>query len=265
VIVGGKDNTTAGDYNFVGGGQNVACASGSHNVAAGGLIMSFQGGARYGVIGGGFNHLISTGLYNTIPGGRAITIGNTVGGSFAAGTSVDCQHNNVFMWSDGTTLPASLVSSADNTWRVLASGGSTFFSNSALTTGATLAAGASSWAAVSDRNVKENLVELDSADVLAAVEELPIYAYNYIGSDPDMVCRGPMAQDWHAAFPSAKDPLMIDTMDLDGVTLAAVKGLAARVRAQDRMLEEYGAKFEAQEDRLAALERTLASLSGSRE
>jgi hypothetical protein len=45
-----------------------------------------------------------------------------------------------------------------------------------------------------------------------------------------------MAQDWHAAFPSAKDPLTIDTMDLDGVALAAIKGLAARVASLEAAL-----------------------------
>ena len=47
-----------------------------------------------------------------------------------------------------------------------------------------------------------------------------------------------MAQDWHQAFPSEKDPLKIDTMDLDGVALAAIKGLQAIIKEQAERLNE---------------------------
>jgi hypothetical protein len=63
-----------------------------------------------------------------------------------------------------------------------------------------------------------------------------------------------MAQDWHEQFPSGKDPLAIDTMDLDGSTMAALQGLAVRQKADNDEL-----KLEVQEmkDRLAALEAKM--------
>jgi hypothetical protein len=55
-----------------------------------------------------------------------------------------------------------------------------------------------------------------------------------------MVCYGPVAQDWNAAFPIDKDPLRIDTMDLHGVSLAAIQGLLARVEKLEARLTAAG-------------------------
>ena len=86
---------------------------------------------------------------------------------------------------------------------------------------------------------------LDAADVLARVEQLPLYTYNYIGQDPAVTNRGPVAQEWHALFPSGKDPLKIETMDLDGVALAAIQGLAARNAALEAEVAELRARVDA--------------------
>lgn len=108
---------------------------------------------------------------------------------------------------------------------------------------------------------------LDAADVLARVEQLPLYTYNYIGQDPAVVNRGPVAQEWHALFPSGKDPLKIETMDLDGVALAAIQGLAARNRALEESLAALAARNGALEEsnaalgiRVSAVEARLAAL-----
>jgi hypothetical protein len=86
------------------------------------------------------------------------------------------------------------------------------------------------WVGVSDVNKKENLMELQYADILEKVDTMPIYEYNYKETPAGLKCRGPTAQDWHTRFPSDKDPLGIDTMDLDGITLAALKGLYTHVK-----------------------------------
>ena len=59
----------------------------------------------------------------------------------------------------------------------------------------------------------------------------------YKGADPDTVFRGPMAQDWHELFPSKKDGRRIDTLDLDGISLAAIKGLVLENRALSSQVE----------------------------
>ena len=47
-----------------------------------------------------------------------------------------------------------------------------------------------------------------------------------------------MAQDWHALFPSEKDPLGIDTIDLDGISFAAIKALINRVLTLEQRVAE---------------------------
>lgn len=111
-------------------------------------------------------------------------------------------------------------------WR---EGNTRVLTNAAGTGGVTLASGANAWAGISDRNMKENIIELDYDSVLSRVNSLPIYTYNYADATDEDLRIGPMAQNWHLLFPSCKDPLCIDTVDLDGVKLACLKALSSRV------------------------------------
>ena len=47
-----------------------------------------------------------------------------------------------------------------------------------------------------------------------------------------------MGQDWHMLFPSEKDPLKIDTMDLDGIQLASIKALSNKVKEHAKRIEQ---------------------------
>jgi len=186
------------------------------------------------IVGGGSN-TINTSESCTILAGSGNTITSGIN-SCAGGTAATVNHRGCFVWSDNT-LNAT-PTTADNQFRVGCAGGADFFSNGARTTGVTLSAGGGAWAAISDRNAKENIVELDYKDVLDKVDQLPIYQYNYKNTSPGLVCRGPVAQDWHALFPSEKDPLKIDTMDLDGVSFAAIKGLLKLINQQQTIINQ---------------------------
>ena len=133
------------------------------------------------------------------------------------------------MFSD-SNRGTQLTSVFNHTFLVRCSNGSTFFTNTANTTGVTIGAGGGSWASVSDVNKKENLVELDCQDVMNKMENLPIYQYNYIGNPKEQKCWGPTAQDWYKLFPTQKDQLSIETMDMIGVLMATVKNLNNRVK-----------------------------------
>ena len=61
---------------------------------------------------------------------------------------------------------------------------------------------------------------------------------------------GPMAQDFHAAFGLGGDDKHINTVDADGVALAAIQGLNQKV---EKELKQKDAK-------IAALERELGEL-----
>ena len=212
----GTGNIAAGEGGFVGGGLNNTAG------LSGNLYAAVIGGAGNTATG---PSSLAHGTSCVITGSNSVGLGNQ---------SQDGGHNGCFVFSDTS---AATTSGGNNTFTIGCSGGAQFYSTNARATGVNLAAGGNSWTSTSDRNLKENLRELDSADVLERVEKLPIYEYNFIGAPSGMLYRGPTAQDWHALFPSGKNPRGIDTMDLDGITLAAVKGLSARLLAQDAQIQ----------------------------
>ncbi len=82
---------------------------------------------------------------------------------------------------------------------------------------------------------------------------------------------GPMAQDFHAAFGLGVSDKLIDTIDPDGVALAAIQGLHALVREKDAEIAENKTEIDelrsrqaATESQLAALTRRLEGETGSR-
>ena len=139
-----------------------------------------------------------------------------------------------------------------------------------MSNGAHLTAGGA-WTNASDRNGKENFTAVDAQEVLAQVVSLPVTAWNY-RSEPGVKRIGPMAQDFHAAFGVGADDRSIATVDADGVALAAIQGLNAkldeRAAALQRQIDEKDAKIEAQARllqlqaaRVDSLERQTAEIA----
>jgi len=168
---------------------------------------------------------------------RCVAVGNAVNclaaDGVALGTNVSVQlgHAGACVLGDGDHT-------ASISARRLVAGfadGYTLWTDTGRTLGARLGPGDTAWSVACDRDLKENLRPLVGA--LDRVLELPIYEFNYRGVEPARVCRGPTAQDWHRLFPSSKDPLTIDTLDLDGVALAAIRELAQVVRRQGERID----------------------------
>lgn len=112
----------------------------------------------------------------------------------------------------------------------------------------------------SDRNMKENIREVDPREVLEKVVSMPVSRWNYL-DDPDSEHIGPMAQDFHAAFAAGTDDKHIATVDANGVALAAIKGLNEKLGEKDREIDTLRAKNEAMEVRLRALEKAVRRLT----
>jgi len=111
------------------------------------------------------------------------------------------------------------------------------------------------WQSSCDRNLKENLIEVDTSDFLDRVKRLPIFQYNYIGTDSANIRWGPTAQDWHELFPSeGNSKLSIGTQDPMGITLAAVKGLITENEILRERVTELESKQLLFEERLSTLE-----------
>ncbi len=91
---------------------------------------------------------------------------------------------------------------------------------------------------ISDRNLKENFVEIDSHAVLTKVANLPIQIWNYTNQDDEIRHIGPVAQDFYAAFQMGEGDTTISTVDANGVALAAIQGLYQLVQEQQAQIAE---------------------------
>jgi len=286
-VAGGQFNSTVSQYSTVGGGRfNTVLAGLGYGAIAGGQSnttdqhwSSVGGGSTNlatGVgsrVGGGFDNQ-ATGYYATVAGGRLNTAAGNfsaiLGGannnalaaySFAGGRDAIAGHKGAFVWGDSS--PGTKHSVEADSFNVYARGGSRFFTDANGTVGVGVAPGSGSWSTLSDRNMKDEVTPVDSADVLARVLALPIATWRYKTQD-GVRHMGPMAQDFHAAFGLGVNEKLIDQVDPDGVALAAIQGLAARVAEKDAAIEELrrekDAELAEQRAQLNAVHGELAEL-----
>jgi Chaperone of endosialidase/Head domain of trimeric autotransporter adhesin len=259
-----NDSTTAnGQASFATGffstaSGNVATAMGSQTVASG--PASFAAGSGTNAIG---TRSVALGLNTSATGAHALSMGDGTiasgGNSFAIGATSQANgaesvamglrvlaggNGSVVLGSDAVTQAAAtgsfifadrstttdIVSFAPNEFIVRAAGGIGLYTNAGLTAGVEMAAGGSSWLVVSDVNMKEHFRDLAGEDVLSRIAAMPVKEWNYKSQDASIRHVGPTAQDFHAAFGLGENPLRINTIDADGIALAAVRALEARTR-----------------------------------
>jgi trimeric autotransporter adhesin len=202
------DGTTASGLASTAMGSSTT-ASGSYSTAMG---LETTASGLYSTAMGESTR--ASGTFSTAMGRRASTQGFS--GSFVYGDAT----------TNGDTVRASMTHQA--TWRT--TGGFRVFTNSALTTGCSIAAGGGAWSCTSSRLEKENFAAVDGEEVLRRLRDVPVTSWNGIAEGPEVRHIGPMAQDWHAAFALNDDPLTIHQGDLAGVSLAAVQALDERTR-----------------------------------
>lgn len=248
-VGGGISNQASGDEATIGGGEGNQ-ASGTYSTIGGGS-WNQASGTKSTVSGGEDNH--ASGLRSTVPGGYE----NQASGdySFAAGRRAKANNQGCFVWGD--SFEPDVTCSVDNRWVARASGGVYFYTNSSLTSGVYVPAGGGSWSSVSDRNLKENLHPVDGRDILGRVTQLPITTWNYLSQDASIRHIGPMAQDFYAVFELGEDDVSIATVDLDGVALGAIQGLAEIAEEQEALITQQDIRIAELEMRLSALEARL--------
>ncbi|MFH0909885.1 MAG: tail fiber domain-containing protein [bacterium] len=241
-ISGGGGNTIAPECiaSTIGGGfQNLIKNANSYDTIAGGYLNTIGGvfsAHDYSTIGGGAHNSASND-YATVPGG----VSNAAVGiaSFAAGTRAKALHAGAFVLSDSSAFD--VASTNNNSWTVRCTGGARFISgingSGTATSGVILAVGGNTWNNLSDRNVKENLAPIDVVDILERVAAMPITTWNMKTQDLAIRHIGPMAQDFHTAFPVGEDERYIPSSDADGVALAAIQGLYRVVQEQRKEIE----------------------------
>lgn len=249
-IAGGSGSIADWDYATVGGGLH-GTASGLYATVAGGHDNHAN---EYGatVVGGEYNY--ATGGYSTVLGG----VSNSASGSYslAAGTSSSADYQGCFVWSDTGGGGAGGVNCGGlDRFVARASGGVYFYSNRTSTAGVVLTAGANAWAAVSDRNAKQDFVPVNARDVLERVAAMPVTTWTY-KSEPGVRHMGPMAQDFRAAFGLGTNDKSIVTVDADGVALAAIQGVNEKVSSLEVESRALRAENRGLRERLDRLEAT---------
>lgn len=117
---------------------------------------------------------------------------------------------------------------------------------------------------LSDRAAKQDFAAVDTALVLDKVAQLPLSSWVY-KANPGVRHLGPTAQDFHAAFTLGDvDGRTIATVDVDGVALAAIQGLNAKLELE--LSSERAARLaqarelETQRAELSELRRTMEIL-----
>ncbi len=282
-IAGGQGNIVRGGSAVIGGGDfNLINTSGFHSVIGGGLSNAVQFNAQHSTISGGKeNQIVTNSFYAVIAGGtenRSFGQASAIGGgafnvaegqyatipggdrnvaaqnAFAAGRRAKANHTGAFVWGDFTD--SDVVSTNNNSFTARASGGYRLFSNPLMSIGAQLVPFASSWSAISDRNAKENFAPIDTSDILEKVAALPLSAWTYKDDPTHRRYIGPVAQDFHAAF-GLGDDTTINTLDADGVTLAAIQALVREKEVFGVRVSELEEENTRLRERLEALERKL--------
>ncbi len=81
------------------------------------------------------------------------------------------------------------------------------------------------WVNTSDINKKENIVKLDSKEILNLIMKLNIPRWNYIGDKPNIMHIGPMAQQFSEIFKVGNDNKSISTIDPAGIALVGIQQL----------------------------------------
>ena len=241
-VSGGEGNTADGEVATVGGGAS--------NTASG--MRATVGGGQLNTASGGWS-TISGGMYNVADGNY----------SFAAGYKAKANHDGAFVWADSTNTD--FTSTADDQFMVQASGGITMYTNSGRTLGVRAPADGTAWSSASDRELKENFAPVDTQELLARLAESPITTWNYKSQAPSIRHIGPMAQDFNTLIEGlgGEGEKYINTLDADGVALAAIQGLYEQnqtLAAENAALREHVAALD---DRMAALEAQSRAPLGS--
>jgi hypothetical protein len=258
-IGGGYDNDigTNATYSTVSGGRNNDIA---HNVwcgtITGGNYHDIGLGSSCATIDGGYINQVGTNAqYSTIVGGAQNAVADNALYAFAAGHRAQANHSGAFVWAD--SYNGDFASTNSDSFNVRCRGGVRFAGSSGGSNQSVAwMPGDGSWTFSSDRNLKDNFQPVDGEAVLQKVAALPMTEWNYAGYEQRHI--GPMAQDFHAAFPLNGNGTTLNSLDLDGVAFAAIQGLYRRNEALKADAEDLRRENAELRARIERLERVLA-------
>lgn len=257
VISGGLYNLIKEDYGFIGGGSYNSVISTYSSV--GGGSQNYVSG-QYSAVLGGYSNTV-TGDYSMAFGYQSQA---TADYTIALGRRAVSDNQGAVIFADNTD--AELNSSANNRMEMRFTGGYRFYTNTGLTTGMTLDPGANSWAAVSDRNLKNNIIKLDYNNVLDKIEDLEIFSwvYDFI-EDKTKRNYSPMAQDFYKLFGNDElghfgSDTEIISDHIMNIGLASLKGLVQKYEKSNERLSNLEAEQSEILNELYQLEAEIQSI-----
>ncbi len=262
-IAGGDQNATTVANATIGGGfNNFVIATGG--TVGGGMRNRAQG--QNSTIAGGSDN-VTNGTSNFAVGASCRTAGAasvamgqssqaTADNTFVLGSNGRAIAKGCFVWGDASGSTTACTD--ENRFVARAHGGVQFWTSA--TSNIILGAGAVAWPVGSDRNIKHDIKQLDSQDVLKKLEGVPIATWRYNSEASGALHMGPMAQDFYAAFGLGDDDKHIVTVDADGVALAAVKGVHAITKEQAKEIETLTRELSLLRGANKTLETRLAKL-----
>lgn len=225
-----------------------AQATGEESLALGG--SSIAGGLYSMVFGPSIangNFAVAIGLQNSASGQFSVAIGKNARTARRQGSVVI--GDGCAGFSSDSVFPT-----ANNQFVARGCGGIKFYTSQNLSSGVEVAAGGGSWSSVSDRTRKEHFAPVDGEDVLRRLRRVPVTTWNYKTQADSVRHMGPMAQDFRAAFGLGESDKLINSVDIDGVNMAALQALEARTRELQASVRE----LRALRTELAALRRQVA-------
>jgi trimeric autotransporter adhesin len=123
--------------------------------------------------------------------------------------------------------------------------------------------GGPGWTCSSDRNLKDDFTPVDTAALLERLDGMPVFTYRFKNARDHALYLGVTAQDFAAAFHLGNgDDTTINTANIEGVAVAAAKGLyeklkqdESRIATLEQQLADQTASLQALKDDLARLEK----------
>lgn len=289
-VSGGEGNTASTSGDVVGGGLANTASGGGAVVGGGGLNFATGGDST---ISGGFQNVasgrfatVAGGLLNTADGAYSFAVGESSQAngdfSFAAGyragvrgsaltpgctSGTNCGDYGTYVWADSQTSP--FTSSGPNQFLIRALGGVGINTN--VPNGVSLRVGSDTtngngafvsnggtWTNGSSRTFKEGFTHIDPGAILDKLIALPISAWQYKNDAAEGTHLGPVAEDFKAAFGLGSNERYIATVDEEGIALAAIQGLNARLQTQitekDSEIDDLRGELDLFRARLAKLE-----------
>jgi hypothetical protein len=256
-----------GSNNFAQAGVSTVCGGHDNTASQLGAIVGgeFNTAGNHSFVGGGLTNY-AFGYGSMIPGGAGSqATGNF---TFAAGVLAQAVHDGAFVWADSTALTdgssVAIASTAPNQFTARTTGGVKIVTaidtnpNSPTagqpTAGVVVAPGGGSWSSLSDRASKDDFAPVDGQAVLTNLAAIPVMTWRYRSQESSIRHMGPVAQDFRAVFGLGEDDKHINTVDADGVALAAIQALYQSAQEKDKHIEQLENLLRQIQARVAKLE-----------